>query len=71
MSDNMCPKCQRGRLYRNERKGFLEQVVYPFFNRYPWTCRSCKTRMLLKVRGTRRKKSSDDNPVASDGTHAA
>ena len=54
MSDHICPKCQKGKLRRSERRGFLEQAILPMFNLYPWRCSFCRTRVRLSDRGPRR-----------------
>src|SRR5258708_6082471 len=54
----LCPNCGKHSMQRDHRVGFLERVVFPWFNRYPWECVNCRTRRLLKVRGTHRRKIS-------------
>jgi len=42
---------------RVERKGFMQNHIYPVFGLYPWYCRECRTYSLLPKR-YRRKSSS-------------
>jgi hypothetical protein len=39
-----------------QRVGFLQIKILPIFGFYPWRCPECKTRFLLRTRGTKRKK---------------
>jgi hypothetical protein len=54
----LCPKCKDETLFRLERKGFLRVSVFPLFGYFPWQCRGCKSVSLLRVRGKRRRESS-------------
>ncbi len=54
----LCPKCGKHSMQRDHRIGFLERVVFPWFNRYPWECVNCRTRKLFKLRGKRRRKTT-------------
>ena len=51
-----CKECGAGEIVRRKRQTFLERNVYPYFGYYPWICPTCKQKVLLKVRGERRKK---------------
>jgi len=44
-----CPQCET-HLVRVERRGFLEEKIYPMFGYYPWKCRSCKARIQVRQR---------------------
>ncbi|MBB5344612.1 hypothetical protein [Tunturibacter empetritectus] len=56
-----CTKCHYGKLSRTKRVGLLEGSVLPFFGYFPWTCSTCKQRVLLKDRGERRRLVRDDD----------
>lgn len=55
-----CPTCGDEHPHRLERKGFLEQKVFPLFGFYPWLCGSCRTSFLMRKR-YRRKVRSQEN----------
>ena len=50
-----CPKCANRAMRRDNRKGFLEKVVFPWFHLYPWECAQCQNRTLFKMRGNHKK----------------
>lgn len=50
-----CPKCGKNAFRRDNRKGFLEEIVFPWFHYYPWECSQCRKRKLFRVRGYRNK----------------
>jgi len=49
-----------------KRVGFLQNRVYSIFGFYPWKCPECKTRYLLRARGSRRKKTAIGSSAESD-----
>jgi hypothetical protein len=51
-----------------KRVGFLQTRVYPLFGFYPWKCPECKTRYLLRARGTKRKKTSSRHSAETDAS---
>jgi hypothetical protein len=53
-----CPKCNRGKLFRSKRHGWIERVVFERLGLYPWHCGLCKERSLLKVREETKEKPS-------------
>lgn len=55
MVERVCPDCKRGNLRRSSRHGFLETFVYSLAGMYPWRCRNCGTRALMRDRGETRR----------------
>jgi ssDNA-binding Zn-finger/Zn-ribbon topoisomerase 1 len=51
-----CPVCSGTQIYRLQRKGFLENAIYPLFGYYPWECPACRELHYLKQRSKRRHK---------------
>jgi ssDNA-binding Zn-finger/Zn-ribbon topoisomerase 1 len=49
-----CPECGADRLRRVERKGFMQERVYPLFGYFPWYCRECRQYSLLRKRSRRK-----------------
>jgi DNA-directed RNA polymerase subunit RPC12/RpoP len=45
-----CRKCGTGQLVRTKRHGWVEKQVYTRLGMYPWLCKGCKTRVMLKVK---------------------
>jgi hypothetical protein len=53
---------------RIERKGFLQQKIYPLLGYYPWRCHGCGSQMLFRNRGLikgRRHSASEGNQISS------
>jgi len=50
-----CWKCGSDRVYRVERKGFMQEMIYPLFGFYPWRCKSCHRHAMLRKRKWARK----------------
>ena len=48
-----CPGCGENRLFRIQRKGFLQRRIYALFGYYPWKCRRCELLQLKRVRRER------------------
>jgi hypothetical protein len=48
----MCAKCG-SRMRRLARKGFLQSKLFPIFGYYPWECFTCRSKKLMRSRGTR------------------
>ena len=46
-----CPKCHSSRTARVKRTGFLQTVVLPYLDRYPWECTGCRSVFTFKHRG--------------------
>jgi predicted RNA-binding Zn-ribbon protein involved in translation (DUF1610 family) len=55
-----CPTCGKQMLKRTSRKGFMQRVVFVRFGYYPWKCGSCRSVRLLKNRGMRTRRKSED-----------
>ena len=49
-----CPKCGAARSSRVKRNGFLQNVVLPKLDRYPWECAACRSIFSSKNRGASR-----------------
>ena len=66
----ICPRCHSHRTSRVKRKGFIQTVVLPYIDRYPWECSSCRSVFTFKSRGEikRRRRSTGEvhmPPVSS------
>jgi uncharacterized Zn finger protein len=46
-----CEECGSGEVYRLIRKGYFEEKIYPLFGFYPWRCRRCGLRLMMRSRG--------------------
>ena len=55
----LCPHCGDNHPRRLERKGFLQQKVYPLFGYYPWVCGACKSTFLVRKRYRRKSKKDE------------
>jgi hypothetical protein len=51
-----CPHCGCAPVRRLQRKGFLQNKVYPLFGYFPWVCMTCKMSSMLRKRQERRSK---------------
>jgi hypothetical protein len=49
-----CPHCGYDRTRRVERKGFMQNYIYPMFGYFPWYCRECRQHFLLRERNRRK-----------------
>jgi len=38
-------------MYRQERFGWLEEILLPLFGIYPWACRDCREPVYFRNRG--------------------
>lgn len=54
MVERICSNCKGSNLRRSSRQGFLETFVYSLAGRFPWRCRNCGTRTMLRDRGDSR-----------------
>jgi hypothetical protein len=45
-----CDGCGSDEVYRIFRKGFLEERIYPMGGFYPWRCKGCGLRLMLRRR---------------------
>ena len=55
MVERICSGCKHSNLRRSTRQGFLETFVFSLAGLYPWRCRACGTRTMLRDRGEPRK----------------
>jgi DNA-directed RNA polymerase subunit RPC12/RpoP len=46
-----CPNCSSVEMTRVQRRGFMQERVYPKLGLYPWECPFCREVHLLKSRG--------------------
>ena len=51
-----CRKCGSDRVYRIERKGIIQETIYPLFGYYPWSCKICRDHVMLRKRKRARTK---------------
>lgn len=49
-TDLKCPKCHCRDVYRMQRVGILQIVLYPLLGYFPWECCRCRKTYLLKGR---------------------
>jgi DNA-directed RNA polymerase subunit RPC12/RpoP len=45
-----CDQCGSDEVYRIFRKGFFQQKIYPLLGFYPWRCKRCGLRLMLRRR---------------------
>jgi len=45
-----CDECSSDEVYRIFRKGFLQERIYPLLGFYPWRCKRCGLRLMLRDR---------------------
>ena len=55
-----CDECGSDEVYRVFRKGFLQQKIYPMFGFFPWRCRKCGLRLMLRKRDLASKRDSTE-----------
>lgn len=46
----LCDECGSDTVGRIFRKGFLQKRIYPLFGFYPWRCKGCGLRLMLRKR---------------------
>jgi hypothetical protein len=56
-----CPNCKNSVMRRIAREGLLENRVYAKAGLYPWECPLCRDRVLLKNRGAKIRKKSQES----------
>lgn len=49
-----CEECGSNEVFRLVRKGYLEEKIYPLFGFYPWRCKRCGLRLMMRTRGVAR-----------------
>ncbi len=55
-----CDDCGSDEVYRIFRKGFFQQRIYPWFGFYPWRCKKCGLRLMLRKRELASKQDGTD-----------
>ena len=55
-----CDDCGSDEVYRIFRKGFLQQKIYPLFGFFPWRCKGCGLRLMLRKRDLASKQDSTE-----------
>ena len=45
-----CDECGSGEVCRIFRKGFFQEKIYPLFGFYPWRCKRCGLRLMMRKR---------------------
>jgi hypothetical protein len=71
MNEHVCHRCKRQTMSRKTRETFMERVVYPFFGKYPWTCKVCRSTEMLTDRGPRRRRKNRNlNGIEDKGKSA-
>jgi|HubBroStandDraft_5_1064220.scaffolds.fasta_scaffold1973037_1 DNA-directed RNA polymerase subunit RPC12/RpoP len=45
-----CDDCGSDEVHRIFRKGFLQQKIYPLLGFFPWRCKGCGMRLMLRKR---------------------
>ena len=45
-----CDECGSDEVYRTIRKGYFQEKIYPLFGIYPWRCKKCGLRLMLRKR---------------------
>jgi hypothetical protein len=53
-------ECGSDEVYRIFRKGFFQERVYPMAGFYPWRCKKCGLRLMLRKRDLAGKKDRTD-----------
>ncbi|MDR3753542.1 MAG: hypothetical protein P4K93_00330 [Terracidiphilus sp.] len=46
----LCDDCGSDKVHRIFRKGFLQKRIYPLFGFYPWRCKGCGLRLMMRKR---------------------
>jgi hypothetical protein len=55
-----CDECGSDEVYRIFRKGFFEERIYPLGGFYPWRCKGCGLRLMLRRRDLESKQDSTE-----------
>ena len=63
-----CRNCDCKQIHRMKRVGFLQTRIFPLFGFYPWKCPECKTRYLLRARGSKRRGNGGRRSVETDAS---
>lgn len=51
MGQYVCSACRSGSMRRSTRSSLTERFLYSLVGYYPWRCRLCKHREMLRDRG--------------------
>jgi ssDNA-binding Zn-finger/Zn-ribbon topoisomerase 1 len=54
-----CQKCEKGKVRRVFRDGFLQTTIFPLLGYYPWRCSRCGRVVMLRKRHRARIKNSE------------
>jgi predicted RNA-binding Zn-ribbon protein involved in translation (DUF1610 family) len=55
-----CQRCGSDRVYRVFREGFLQEKIYPLLGLYPWKCKKCGERIMLRKRRLRKSRREEE-----------
>jgi DNA-directed RNA polymerase subunit RPC12/RpoP len=55
-----CDDCGSDEVYRIFRKGFFQQRIYPLLGFFPWRCKGCGLRLMLRKRDLASKRDSKE-----------
>ncbi len=47
-----CDECSSDEVYRIFRRGYFQEKIYPLLGFYPWRCKRCGLRLMMRERGT-------------------
>jgi hypothetical protein len=61
-----CRKCNQPLLRRRKRRGFFQNVIFPFFGFYPWKCSLCESLGMYHARGEHQPKGKSADAHAND-----
>lgn len=56
----LCDDCGSDEVFRIFRKGFLQQRIYPLFGFFPWRCKKCGLRLMMRKRDLASKQDSTE-----------
>ena len=45
-----CDECSSHEVHRIFRRGYFEEKIYPLLGFYPWRCKRCGLRLMLRTR---------------------
>jgi DNA-directed RNA polymerase subunit RPC12/RpoP len=45
-----CDECGSDEVYRTIRRGYFQEKIYPLFGFYPWRCKRCGLRLMMRKR---------------------
>jgi DNA-directed RNA polymerase subunit RPC12/RpoP len=47
-----CDECSSDEVHRIFRRGYFQEKIYPLLGFYPWRCKRCGLRLMMRERGT-------------------